>query len=143
MNEILQDFITESSEILEELENDLVELEDRKDDEELINKIFREVHTIKGSSSFLELDKISTVSHHTEDILNRLRKKEMEVTDEIMDILLEYVDAAKSIIADLKSGEDTTEIDELLNKLDQVKTGGYVSEYYWRFKAWQKSKKWW
>jgi two-component system chemotaxis sensor kinase CheA len=128
MNEILQDFITESSEILEELENDLVELEDRKDDEELINKIFREVHTIKGSSSFLELDKISTVSHHTEDILNRLRKKEMEVTDEIMDILLEYVDAAKSIIADLKSGEDTTEIDELLNKLDQVKTGGYVSK---------------
>lgn len=127
-NEILQDFITESSEILDELEHDLVELEDRKDDEELINKIFREVHTIKGSSSFLELDKMSTISHHTEDILNRLRKKEMVVTDEIMDILLEYVDAAKSIIAELKSGEDTTEIDELLNKLDQVKTGEYVSK---------------
>jgi len=97
-NEILQDFITESSEILDELEHDLVELEDRKDDEELINKIFREVHTIKGSHLFLELDKMSTISHHTEDILNRLRKKEMVVTDEIMDILLEYVDAAKVLL---------------------------------------------
>jgi two-component system chemotaxis sensor kinase CheA len=124
--EILQDFISEASELLEELENDLVELEDKKDDEELINKIFREVHTIKGSSSFLELDKISTISHHTEDILNRLRKKEMEVSDGIMDILLEYVDVAKNIIVDIKTGRDTTEINEILNKLDQVKAGTYV-----------------
>jgi two-component system chemotaxis sensor kinase CheA len=124
--EILQDFISESSEILEELENDLVELEDRKDDDELINKIFRAVHTIKGSSSFLELEKMSTVSHHTEDILNRLRKKEMVVDDGIMDILLEYVDVAKNIILDLKSGKDTTEIGELLKKLEQVKTGTYI-----------------
>ena len=130
--EILQDFISEASELLEELENDLVELEDKKDDEELINKIFREVHTIKGSSSFLELDKISTISHHTEDILNRLRKKEMEVNDGIMDILLEYVDLAKNIIGDIKSGRDTTEVNEILNKLDQVKSGVYVPR---RFKG--------
>jgi two-component system chemotaxis sensor kinase CheA len=126
LKEILQDFISESSEILEELENDLVELEDRKDDEELINKIFRAVHTIKGSSSFLELDKMSAVSHHTEDILNRLRKKDMEVNDGIMDILLEYVDVAKNIILDLKSGKDTTDVSDLLSKLEQVKTGTYI-----------------
>jgi len=130
--EILQDFISEASELLEELENDLVELEDKKDDEELINKIFREVHTIKGSSSFLELDKMSTISHHTEDILNRLRKKEMEVNDGIMDILLEYVDLAKNIIGDIKSGRDTTEVNEILNKLDQVKSGVYIPR---RFKG--------
>jgi two-component system chemotaxis sensor kinase CheA len=125
--EILQDFITESSEILEELENDLVELEEKKEDIELLNKIFRAVHTIKGSSSFLELDKIATISHHSEDILNKLRKQEMIVTDDIMNVLLEYVDLGKGIIRDLKTGKDTVNIDSLLDKLENIRSGKAIN----------------
>ncbi|MDY6821250.1 MAG: response regulator [Deferribacterota bacterium] len=126
-NEILQDFISETTEILEDLENSLVDLEENKDDKELINKIFRSAHTIKGSSAFLELEKLSTISHHTEDILNKLRKDEIALTDVIMDVLLEYVDLAKGIVENIKTGDDTVEIREFLKKIEGVKSGEYVS----------------
>ena len=98
MQDLVQDFILEADEIIENLDQDLIELENRKNDYDLLNKIFRAAHTIKGASSFLGFDKLSGVTHHAEEILNKLRKSEMSVTPPIMDILLEFVDITKTRI---------------------------------------------
>ena len=74
MLEIVDSFIIETNEILEELDHDLVELENKADDDALLNKIFRAFHTIKGTSGFLGLEKLTAVTHRGEDILNKLRK---------------------------------------------------------------------
>ncbi|MGB9731424.1 hybrid sensor histidine kinase/response regulator [Calditerrivibrio nitroreducens] len=123
MDDLIQDFILESSEIIDQLDQDLVELEHRKNDLDLLNKIFRAAHTIKGSSSFLGFDKMSTVTHHAEEILNRLRKGEMVVVPEIMDILLEFVDVIKRILEDIKNGSDTVNIDQIVKKLKLANEG--------------------
>ncbi len=74
MKEIVESFAVESSEILEQLDSDLVQLESKPEDDELLNKIFRAFHTIKGTSGFLGLEKLTAVTHRCEDILNKLRK---------------------------------------------------------------------
>ena len=101
MKELVGDFLVETNEIIENLDQDLVELEQRQDDLDLLNKIFRGAHTMKGSSSFLGFDKLSGITHHAEEILNKLRKGEIRVTREIMDVLLEFVDITKKIVQDI------------------------------------------
>lgn len=123
LRELIGDFIVETSEIIETLDQDLVELEHRKTDLDLLNKIFRGAHTMKGSSSFLGFDKLSTVTHHAEEILNRLRKGEMTVSAEIMDILLEFVDVVKKILFDIKNNTDTASTDDVVRKLKLANEG--------------------
>ena len=79
MKEIVESFIVETKEILEKLDVDLVEMEKRPDDNELLNTVFRHFHTIKGTSSFLGLDKLTRITHKGEDILNKLRKGEDKI----------------------------------------------------------------
>lgn len=123
MDDLLKDFIIESEELIEKLDQDLVELENRTDDLDLLNEIFRCAHTIKGSSSFLGLDKMSTVTHYAEEILNKLRKGDVVVTREIMDVLLEFVDVIKQLLDDIKNKKDDTSIDEIVRKLKLVNEG--------------------
>ena len=75
--ELLDGFLTETTELLEKLDDDLIVLEKASDDTELMNRIFRSIHTIKGASSFLGFDLLVKVAHKTEDVLNRLRKGEL------------------------------------------------------------------
>lgn len=117
MKELLQDFLVETKEIIENLDHDLVELEHNQNNLDLLNKIFRGAHTMKGSSSFLGFDKLSTVTHHAEEILNKLRKGEMVVTKEIMDVLLEFVDVTKRVVTDIEKGTDTAEIANVIKNL--------------------------
>lgn len=123
MQDLVQDFILETEEIIEALDHDLVELETRKNDLDLLNKIFRGAHTMKGASSFLGFDKMSGVTHHAEEILNKLRKNEITVTPEIMDILLEFVDITKSILNDIKNGTDSADVTDLINRLKLANEG--------------------
>lgn len=123
MQDLVQDFILETEEIIEALDHDLVELETRQNDLDLLNKIFRGAHTMKGASSFLGFDKMSNVTHHAEEILNKLRKNEITVTPEIMDILLEFVDATKGIVADIKEGSDSADVTDLINRLKLANEG--------------------
>ena len=123
MQDLVQDFILETEEIIEALDHDLVELETRKNDLDLLNKIFRGAHTMKGASSFLGFDKMSGVTHHAEEILNKLRKNEISVTAEIMDILLEFVDATKHIVSDIKNGTDSTDVTDLIKRLKLANEG--------------------
>ena len=74
LQEILQDFLIEAFEMIEQLDQDLVELEQRPEDLDLLNRIFRVAHTIKGSSSFLNFDVLTKLTHHMEDVLNKGRK---------------------------------------------------------------------
>ncbi len=111
MEEIIQDFLVEAEELLEELDEDLVKLEGSGDDQELLNKIFRAFHTIKGSSSFLGFEKLTHLTHRLEDVLNKLRKFEIKLNSEMMDAILSSVDKAKSIIDIIKEGVNPEGVD--------------------------------
>ena len=132
MKEIVESFIVETKEILEKLDVDLVEMEKRPDDTELLNSVFRHFHTIKGTSSFLGLDKLTGVTHKGEDILNKLRRGEVILTSTIMDALLNAYDKMKSLLfsieefqnEDIEVEETVKELTDLISTLEN---GGTVS----------------
>ncbi len=126
MQEIFEAFVVESTELLENLSQDLMLLEESPEDEELLNRIFRAFHTIKGTSSFMGFDKISTLTHSAEDILNKLRKFDLQVNQEIIDVLLEVYDFLTLMVQKVKNGEDISDIDyaETLSKIETLKFGG-------------------
>lgn len=103
--ELLEGFLAETTELLEKLDDDLISLEKSPEDAELMNRIFRSIHTVKGASSFLGFDMLVKVTHKTEDVLNRLRKLELSLTPEIMDVILEAVDLVKTLVSDIKGGD--------------------------------------
>ena len=103
--ELLEGFLAETTELLEKLDDDLVTLEKSPEDAELMNRIFRSIHTVKGASSFLGFDLLVKVTHKTEDVLNRLRKAELILNSEIMDVILEAVDLVKTLVSDIKGGD--------------------------------------
>jgi len=116
--ELLEGFLAETTELLEKLDDDLVALEKSSDDADLLNRIFRSIHTVKGASSFLGFDLLVKVTHKTEDVLNRLRKGELHVTPEFMDIILEATDLVKLLVSDIKAGEiQEREIEGTIAKL--------------------------
>ena len=116
--ELLDGFLAETTELLEKLDDDLIALEKASDDTELMNRIFRSIHTIKGASSFLGFDLLVKVAHKTEDVLNRLRKGELVVDPEIMDVILEATDLVKLLVSDIKAGEiQERETEGTINKL--------------------------
>ena len=121
MKEIVDSFIVETKEILEKLDLNLIELENRPEDTELLNEIFRSFHTIKGTSGFLGLDKLTQVTHRCEDILNKLRKGEALLDSELMDGILSAFDQIKELLAsietDLNEDVSVDETVEILNKL--------------------------
>lgn len=126
MREIVESFIIETKEILEKLDVDLMNLEKAPDDKDLLNTIFRHFHTIKGTSSFLSLDKLTTVTHRCEDILNKLRKGEVLLDSRIMDSILSAYDKIKSLLVciEINQNEDInvekiiTELTELISDLE-------------------------
>jgi two-component system chemotaxis sensor kinase CheA len=116
--ELLDGFLAETTELLEKLDDDLITLEKSSDDTDLMNRIFRSIHTIKGASSFLGFDLLVKVAHKTEDVLNRLRKGEIIVTPEIMDVILEATDLVKLLVSDIKAGDiQERETEGTINKL--------------------------
>lgn len=110
MQGIIDDFLVEADELINSLDENLVTLESQPDNIDLLNEIFRAAHTIKGASSFLGLDQVTTLTHKMEDILNKLRRSEMVVTAEIMDILLQSLDILKQLIENVRNG-DLSELD--------------------------------
>lgn len=89
MEELLQDFLTESSELLSDVDNKLVELEKRPGDVNLLNDIFRGFHTIKGGAGFLNVNPLVTLCHRTENLFDKLRNNELQLSPELMDSILE------------------------------------------------------
>lgn len=104
--EIIQDFLTESGELLEQLEADLVTLESSPSDLGLLNQIFRALHTIKGSASFLALTNLVSIAHAAESALNAARNGQVVVDRVAMDLLLESTDLLRRQFGQLTAGED-------------------------------------
>ncbi|QDU35527.1 Chemotaxis protein CheA [Poriferisphaera corsica] len=120
---LLQDFLTEAGELIEQLDSDLVQLENVSPDEssDLCNSCFRALHTIKGAASFLGLTAVTTFAHAAEDCLNCLRKGEIQITPDVMDALLRSADIVRDQIESLSNGEDPSDgpqdLIDLLHKL--------------------------
>ena len=119
MKEILNDFLAESSEMLEALDQHFVKLETEPSNTELLNEIFRCMHSMKGSAGFLGFTHLVEVAHQAESLLNKLRQGEMSVSPFIIDIILEAVDAVKMLQSDIRdTGEDShVETTLIVNKL--------------------------
>ena len=127
MKEIMEDFLIEAFELIEQIDHDLVELESNPEDLELLNRIFRVAHTVKGSSSFLNFDVLTELTHHMEDVLNKARKGELKITPDIMDIVLESVDMMKGLLESIRdNGSDAAagiDIKNICVRLTQISEG--------------------
>ncbi|MDX1295190.1 MAG: response regulator [Sulfurimonadaceae bacterium] len=123
--EILQDFLVEAFELIEQLDQDLVELESSPEDLELLNRIFRVAHTVKGASSFLNFDVLTHLTHHMENILNKARHGELKITPEIMDVILESIDLMKALLGRIRdTGSDQgIDVSGCVSRLDQALGG--------------------
>lgn len=122
---ILQDFITESGELLDQLEGDLVDLESTPQDPDLLNQIFRALHTIKGSASFLALTNLVAIAHVAESALNAARNKLIVIGSAEMDLLLAVVDVLKIQLNEITTGKaDLTAAEpNLIETLKQLGEG--------------------
>lgn len=123
--EILQDFLVESFELIEQLDQDLVELETRPDDLELLNRIFRVAHTIKGASSFLNFDTLTHLTHHMENILNLARHGDIIIDAGIMDVILESIDLMKALLVRIRDtrSDDGLDVSACVVRLDAAVNG--------------------
>ncbi|MGA3823895.1 chemotaxis protein CheA [Pseudomonas chlororaphis] len=106
--EILQDFLVEAGEILEQLSEQLVELESRPDDADLLNAIFRGFHTVKGGAGFLQLNELVECCHIAENVFDILRKGERRVDAELMDVVLEALDAVNGMFGQVRERTEIT-----------------------------------
>ena len=106
--EILQDFLVEAGEILELLSEQLVELESRPDDADLLNAIFRGFHTVKGGAGFLQLHELVECCHIAENVFDILRKGERGVDAELMDVVLEALDAVNGMFSEVRERSPIT-----------------------------------
>ena len=127
MQELLEDFLVESFELIEQIDHDLVELESNPDDLELLNRIFRVAHTVKGSSSFLNFDTLTKLTHHMEDVLNKARHGELKITADVMDVVLKSVDMMKGLLVSIRdNGNDSSsgiDISQICLQLTAISEG--------------------
>lgn len=123
-DELLQDFLVEAGEILEQLNEQLVDLEQSPDDMEMLNAVFRGFHTIKGGAGFLSIEPMVILCHRSEDVFNLLRNGERQVTPELMDTVLPVLDILNAQFESLRSGEDPESADQsLIDALEAIIKG--------------------
>ena len=128
MQEIFEGFLVETQELLDSVTQDLMILEDSPGDDDLLNRIFRSFHTIKGTSSFMGFTSIADITHHAEDILNKLRRYELDVSRPLVDVLLEVHDIIEVLVEQLQSGEESDyDYSETINKINMLKDPDNVS----------------
>ncbi|MEH6712161.1 MAG: chemotaxis protein CheA [Paraglaciecola polaris] len=101
--EILQDFLVEAGEILEQLQEQLVELENNPQDADLLNAIFRGYHTVKGGAGFLSLTELVDICHGAENVFDVMRNGQRSLTPELMDIILQATDEVVGMFEDVKT----------------------------------------
>ncbi|EAR09408.1 chemotaxis protein CheA [Reinekea blandensis] len=117
-DEILQDFLVEAGEILEQLSEQLVELENAPEDQDLLNAIFRGFHTVKGGAGFLQLTELVDCCHAAENVFDTLRNGHRVVDSDLMDTVLKALDAVNDMFSSVKHGDALTPADpELIEVL--------------------------
>jgi len=113
-DEILQDFLVEAGEILEQLNEQLLDLEQRPEDYDLLNAVFRGFHTIKGGAGFLKIDPLVEVCHQSEDIFNLLRQGQRSIDAPLMDAILEVLDVVNAMFECVQASEEPDHASEEL-----------------------------
>ena len=128
MDDLINEYLIESGEHLETIEQDLVSIEERGADidEELVNKVFRAAHSIKGGAGFFGLTAIQEVGHKTENLLELVRSRKLVPTPKVVDVLFRAFDQLKEFVADHGSSQNV-DISQLLNDLKSIIEGGEVS----------------
>jgi len=101
MEELLQDFLQEAHDLLSDVDNKLVDLEKMPDDRNLLNDIFRGFHTVKGGAGFLNASELVTLCHLTENLFDRLRNGELQLTPELMDIIMAATKGVREMFGEL------------------------------------------
>lgn len=126
--EILEDFLLEAGEILEQLSEQLVQLEQQPDDKNLLNAIFRGFHTVKGGAGFLQLNNMVDCCHETENLFDQLRNGHCQVSSELMDVVLKALDAINEMFEQVKERQDPTPADpSLLAAINALANGEVVA----------------
>ncbi len=125
MEEIIAEFITESEETLDKVDPLFVELEAKGDDKDILNKLFRSVHTIKGAAGFLGFQSMVDVAHNAENIMKKLRDGEIKVSRQLMDAVLRSVDMLRLLLRHIKDKDGVQEntapvVEELKRALDEA-----------------------
>ena len=119
--DILQDFLIEASEILEQLSEQLVDLEKRPNDRELLNAIFRGFHTVKGGAGFLSLTELVDACHGAENVFDTLRNDGRQVDSELMDVILQALDTINEMFGKVQNREPLDPASpELLEAMHQL-----------------------
>lgn len=125
MDDLIAEFITETNEGLQQLDTDLLRLEQNPNDKDLISRIFRLMHTIKGTCGFLGLPRLETVAHRAENVMGRFRDGDLQVTPAYVSLILESLDRVRFLLGHIEAhgsepeGADT----DLIEKLDAVYEG--------------------
>ena len=129
MDEVLNEFITETNESLATLDVELVRLEREANDREILSNIFRLMHTIKGTCGFLGLPRLEAIAHAGENVLGKFRDGELSVTPEAVSLILKCIDHIRFLIAELeRNGAEPEGVDtHLFEQIEAIENGG-VSE---------------
>jgi len=124
-DELIEEFVTESREHIADIEDDLIKIESDMEniDPDVINRVFRAAHSIKGSAKFLDLVNIGDLAHNMEDVLNLIRSGKLIPTSSIANPLLQAADMLKSMFEDVMASNDM-DISEHVSQLQQILDGG-------------------
>ena len=114
MEDLLQDFLQEAHDLLSDVDNKLVELEKMPDDRGLLNDIFRGFHTVKGGAGFLNASELVTLCHLTENLFDRLRNGELELSAELMDVIMDATQGVRDMFGELGQGVQPAPADSRL-----------------------------
>ena len=122
MDDLLNEFLIETSESLAKLDLELVELEHNPENPEILNSIFRTMHTIKGTCGFVGLPRLEKLAHASENVLVKVRDKLLIINEEVINVVLESIDGVKNIVTKLSEtgGEPDGNDDDVIEKLHQV-----------------------
>ena len=106
MTDVVHEFLAESRENLDQIDLDLVTLEKNPDDSSIVARIFRAIHTVKGTCGFLGFTRLEAVSHAGENVLSALRDEEIAATPTLTSVLLATVDVIRSMLARIEAAGD-------------------------------------
>nr|WP_218860008.1 chemotaxis protein CheA [Petropleomorpha daqingensis] len=130
MDDIVEEFLVESHENLDQLDTDLVALEQEPNSRERLSSIFRTIHTIKGTSGFLAFNRLEEVTHVGENMLSRLRDGELALTPTRTSVLLQMVDTVRSLLTSIEStgGEGTVDVSAVVAAITGAMEDGAAAE---------------
>ncbi len=126
MQDIVESFVVEATEIYDGLEGEILQLEQTPDDKELVDEIFRDVHTVKGTAGFLSLDQLGTLAHRFEEVLDSMRDGEVDFEPAMTDVMLCAFDHMKVLTQQVIDRDlQQLEIESLIDALEAIEEGTF------------------